>query len=69
MASSERSQLFRGNFHAVLDKINADIKGEFDSEPDYNIFFFLKTRIKSHGDEITVFSNKKMLRSTLIILV
>ena len=24
----------------IWDKVNADIKGEFDSEPDYNNFFF-----------------------------
>ena len=30
---------------------------------------FLKTKIKSHGDEITDFSDKEIPRWTLIILV
>ena len=34
------------------DKLSADIKKEFDSEPVYNKEF-LTTKIKSHGDEIT----------------
>ena len=40
----------------------------FVGEPVYkkNI---LKTKIKSHGNEVTDFFNKKFLRYTLIILV
>ena len=36
------------------DKLSADIKKEFDSEPVYNKEF-LEIKIKSHGDEITDF--------------
>ena len=31
---------------------------EFDNKPVYNIFFFLKTKIKSHGDKVTDFYDK-----------
>ena len=41
---------------------------EFDSEPDYNKEL-LKTKTKSHGDEVTDFHDKKFLRLTLIVLV
>ena len=41
-----------------MDKVSADIKNEFDREPVYNKNF-LKTRIKSHGDEVT-FDDKKI---------
>ena len=41
---------------------------EFDSEPDYNKEL-LKTKTKSHGDEVTYFHDKKFLRLTLIVLV
>ena len=37
------------------------IEKEFDSEPVYNKEF-LKTKIKSHGDEVTDFYDKKFLR-------
>ena len=39
-------------YNAVLDKVRADIKKNFDSEPVYNKKF-LKTKIKSHGDEVS----------------
>ena len=38
--------------NTIWDKVNADIKKEFDSEPVYNKKY-LKTKIKSHGDEVT----------------
>ena len=46
------------------------MKKEFDNEPVYNKEF-LKTKRKSHGDEITNFNDSflKFLRWTLIILV
>ena len=50
-------------YNTIWDKVSADIKKEFDSEPAYNKTF-LKTKIKCHGDEV-----KKFLRWTLIILV
>ena len=39
-------------YNTVWDKVSADIKKEFDSEPVYNKEF-LKTKIKPHGDEVT----------------
>ena len=54
-------------YNTIQDKVNADIKIEFDSEPVYNKYY-LKTTIKSHGDEVTDFYDKKILSQTLIIL-
>ena len=45
-------------YNAIWDKVSADIKREFDSEPVYNKVF-LKIKIKPQGDEITDFYNKK----------
>ena len=55
-------------YNTIWDKVSADMKKEYDSEPVYNKQF-LKTKIKSHGDEVTDFYDKKFLRWTLIILV
>ena len=52
----------------ISDKVSADIKKEFDSEPVYNKKL-LKTKIKSCDDEATNFTIKKCLRQALIILV
>ena len=41
---------------------------EFDSDLVHNKTF-LKVKIKSHGDEVTDFYDKKIPRRTLIILV
>ena len=41
-------------------KISTDIKNKFDSEPVYNKNY-LKTKIKSYGNEVTDFYNKKFL--------
>ena len=38
-------------YNTIWDKVTADIKKEFDSMPVYNKDF-LKTKIKSHGDEV-----------------
>ena len=46
--------------NTIWDKESADIKKEFDSKPVYNKNY-LKTKIKSHGDEVTNFYNKKFL--------
>ena len=54
-------------YNTIQDKVNADIKIEFDSEPVCNKYY-LKTTIKSHGDEVTDFYDKKILSQTLIIL-
>ena len=40
--------------NTIWDKGSADIKKEFDSNPIYNKKF-LKTKIKSHGDEVADF--------------
>ena len=47
-------------YNTIWDKVSADIKKEFDSEPVYNKNY-LKTKIKSHGNEITDFYDKKSL--------
>ena len=46
-------------YNTIWDKFSAGIKKEFDSEPAY-IKFFLKTKIKSHGNEVTDFCDKKV---------
>ena len=48
-------------YNTIWDKISADIKREFESEPVYNKNF-LKTKIKFHRDEVTIFMIKKILR-------
>ena len=42
--------------NTIWDKISADNRKEFDSEPVYNKF--LKTKIKFYGDEATGFHDK-----------
>ena len=42
----------------ILFEIKSDIKKESDSEPVYNKEFS-KTKIKSHGDEVTDFYDEK----------
>ena len=37
-------------YNTICDKVSANIKKEFDSEPVYNKNV-LETKIKSHGDE------------------
>ena len=57
-----------------MDKLNVTLFGitsslilkKNDSEPVYNKKF-LETKIKSHGDEVTYFYDKKYLRWCLII--
>ena len=44
-------------YNTIWDKFSADIRKEFGSEPVYNKKF-LKTKIKSHGDEFTDFYDK-----------
>ena len=39
-------------YNTIWDTVSADIKKEFDSEPVYSKEY-LKTKIKSHGDEVT----------------
>ena len=47
-------------YNTIWDKVSADIKKEFYREPVYNKVY-LKTKIKSHGDEITDFYNKEII--------
>ena len=44
--------------NTIWEKISADIKKKFDREPVYNKEY-LKTKIKSKGDEVTDFCDKK----------
>ena len=46
-------------FNTIRDKVSSDIKKEFDSEPAYNQIF-LKTKIKSYGDDVTDFYDKEI---------
>ena len=46
-------------YHTNWDIVSADIKKEFDSEPVYDKTF-LKTKIKSCGDEVTDFHDKEI---------
>ena len=54
--------------YTIWNKVSADIKKEFDSKPVYNKNC-LKAKIKSHGDEVIDFYDKKFLSQTLVILV
>ena len=53
-------------YNTIWNKVSTDIKKEFDSEPIYNKEY-LKTNIKSSGDDVTDFYDKKCLSWTLII--
>ena len=46
-------------YNTIWDKVSADIKKEFDSEPVYNKNY-LKIKVKSHGNEVTDFRDKKI---------
>ena len=48
-----------GKYNNIWDNVSADINKERDGEPVYNIKF-LKTRIKSYGNEITDFHDKEV---------
>ena len=63
-------------YNTISDKLTADIKKQFDSEPVYNTNY-LKTKIKYHGNEVTDFYEKKIpklqsvtkyLRLTLVFM-
>ena len=45
-------------YNTIWDKFSTDIK-KVDSEPAYNKKL-LKAKIKSHGDEVTVFYDKEI---------
>ena len=42
-----------------MEKVTVDIKKSFDNEPVYNKKY-LKTKIKSHGDEVTDFYDQEI---------
>ena len=46
-------------YNTIWDKISADIKKEFDREPVYNKGF-RKAKIRSPGDEVTDFEDKRI---------
>ena len=46
-------------YNTIWDIVSADINKEFDTEPVYKKNF-LKTKMKSHGGEITDFYDKKI---------
>ena len=50
-----------------MDNVSADIKKEFNSEPVYNKKF-LRTKIKSHGDEVTDFYDKGSNNTCLAVI-
>ena len=45
-------------YNTIWDKVSADINKEFDSKRVYNKNY-LKSKIKSHGDDFINFSDKK----------
>ena len=46
-------------YNTIWDEVSADIKKEFNSEPVY-VKNYLKTKIKSDGDEVTDFYDNKI---------
>ena len=50
---------YQKNIWDIWVKVKADVKKEFDSKLVYNKEF-LKTKIKSHDDEVTNFYDKKI---------
>ena len=65
---NEDDDLLKNKFDTIWNKVSADIEQEFDSKPDYNKEF-LKTKIKSHGNEVIDFYKKKVPKegSTIIL--
>ena len=53
-------------YNTIGDKVSANNKKGFDSEPVYN-FFFLKTKTRPHGDEVTDFYNREIRREILMM--
>ena len=54
-------------FKTISNRVSTNIYKKIDSEPVYNKEF-LKTKIKSHGDEVNDMMLNKFLSWTLIIL-
>ena len=55
-------------YNTIWDEVSIDVKKVFHCKPVYNIIF-LKTKIKSSGDEATDFYDKETPKVTLIIRV
>ena len=55
--SIEDDDLFK-KYNTIWDKVSADIRKEFDSEPVY--YKSLKTKIKFYGDEATDFHDNEI---------
>ena len=51
-------------YNTIWNKVSADIKNQFGSEPVYNKNF-LKTKIKPYGNEVTDFYDKKKSKGGL----
>ena len=47
-------------YNTIWDKVSADIKRKFDGKSVYNKNY-LKSKIKSHDNEVTEFYDKKFL--------
>ena len=45
--------------NTIWDKVSGELEKEFDSKPVHNKHF-LKTNIKSHGNKVTDFCDKKI---------
>ena len=45
-------------YNSIRDKVSPDNKKQLDSEPTYSKNY-LKTKIKSHGDKLEIFTQKK----------
>ena len=48
-------------YNTIVYKVSADIRNKFDSKPVYNTNY-LKTKIKSHVDEVTDFYDWKICK-------
>ena len=57
-----------GKYETIWNKLGADIKEEFDSKPVYKKKF-LKTKIKSYGDEATDFHIKEIPNASYLYLL
>ena len=53
-------------YNTILDKVGSDIKKN-DREPVYNEEY-LKTKIKSHGDEVTDFPKVECNHTSLVVI-
>ena len=54
-------------YNTIWNKVSADIEKKINSKPVYNKNY-LKVKIKSYGNKVTDFYDKKILSYTLIIL-